>query len=248
MIAGASEGLGAAFAEGLARRGLNVVLLARRADLLAQVASSLAAAHGVETRAVACDLASPDLAAQLAGAFDDLDVGVAVYNAAYSFIAPLADRPLGDALRVIDVNVRGPVIFAHAVLPGMLARRRGALVLMSSMAGSQGVPRLSMYAASKAFTTVLGEGLWHELAPRGIDVVTSCAGAIRTPNYASTGGRDAPGTLDPAAVVDATLDALGDGPLVVPGAVNKLANFVMRRVMPRTGAIAIMAKSVAGLS
>jgi short-subunit dehydrogenase len=248
VVAGASEGLGAAFAEALARRGLGVVLVARRADVLESLASNLRAQCGVEVRTVACDLAAASFADRVADATRDIEVGVAVYNAAYSFVAPLFDRPLEDALRVVDVNVRGPLILLHTLVPSMIARGRGAAVLMSSIAGFQGAPRLAAYAASKAFNTVLGESLWAELAPAGIDVVASCAGAIRTPGYARALQKEAPGTLDASEVVDRTFAALGHGPLVVPGATNRLASHFMRRLLSRKQAIGIMGKSVKGLS
>lgn len=247
VVAGASEGLGAAFAEALAARGMGLVLLARRADVLETVAADLRARHRVEVRPIACDLADAAFAARLGEACADLEVGVAVYNAAYSFVAPLLERPLEDALRVVEVNVRGPLRFAHALVPPMVARGRGALVLMSSLAGFQGSPRLAAYAASKAFLTVLGESLWAELAPKGVEVIASCAGAIRTPGYAKALKKEAPGTLDASEVVEQTLAALGRKPLVIPGGVNKLASFVLRRLAPRTTAIGIMGKSVAGL-
>jgi short-subunit dehydrogenase len=247
VIAGASEGLGAAFAEALAARGANLVLLARRAEMLEEVAAKVRAAHGVEARPLACDLADPSLAPKLAKAVEGLEVGVAVYNAAFSFVAPLFERPLADALRVVDVNVRGPLVFMHALVPAMIARGRGAVVLMSSLAGFQGSPRLAAYAASKAFNTVLGESLWAELAPRGVDVVVSCAGAIRTPGYAKALKKEAPGTLDASVVAEQTLAALGRGPMVIPGATNKLASQLLRRLLSRRAAIGIMGKSVADL-
>ena len=248
VVAGASEGLGAAFAERLGEAGFHLILLARREPLLASLATGLRARHGVEVRTLACDLADPSFASQLAPLAAELDVGLAVYNAAYSFVGSFVDRPVDDLLRVVDVNVRGPLLFARTLCPAMVARGRGALVLMSSLAGAQGAPGLAAYAASKAFNTVLGESLWGELRPRGVDVVTSCAGAIRTPGYAAAASRDAPGTLDASAVVDATLAALGGGPTVVPGAVNKLAAFAMQRLLPRARAIAIMRDSVSGLA
>ena len=247
VVAGASEGLGAAFAEALAARGHGLVLLARRGDVLGALAVDIAARHRVEVRPVACDLADPSFVDALAGATSDVEVGVAVYNAAYSFVAPLLERPLEEALRVVDVNIRGPLRFAHLLVPPMISRRRGALVFMSSLAGFQGSPKLAAYAASKAFLSILGESLWAELAPHGVDVVASCAGAIRTPGYAKALQKEAPGTLDASAVVDATLGAIGHGPVVVPGAVNKLATFYLRRIATRRGAIGIMGKSVAGL-
>jgi short-subunit dehydrogenase len=248
VVAGASEGLGAAFAEALAQRGLGVVLVARRPDVLESLASSLREKYGVGVRAAPCDLADASFAERIAEATRGLEVGVAVYNAAYSFVAPLFDRPLEEALRVVDVNVRGPLILLHALVPPMIARARGAVVLMSSLAGFQGAPRLAAYAASKAFNTILGESLWAELAPSGVDVVASCAGAIRTPGYARALQKEAPGPLDPSEVVERTLAGLGRGPLVVPGATNRLASHFMRRILSRRQAIGIMGKSVRGLA
>jgi short-subunit dehydrogenase len=226
---------------------MNLVLLARRAPVLGALAADLTSRHPIEVRPLICDLADAGFTEGLIRETAGLDVGVAVYNAAYSFVAPLLERPLEDALRVVDVNVRGPLRFSHTLVPPMIARGRGALVLMASLAGLQGSPRLAAYAASKAFNIVLGESLWAELAPKGIDVVVSCAGAIRTPGYAKALKKEAPGTLDAAAVAEATLAALGHGPLVTPGGVNKLATFFMRRLATRRAAIGIMGDSVSGL-
>jgi len=245
VVAGASEGLGAAFAGALAARGLHLVLLARREATLAELAAKLTAAHSITVKTVAVDLADGDFVEALRAATDGLEVGLAVYNAAYSFTSRLLDRPLSDALRVVDVNVAGPLRLVHALVPAMRARRRGGVVLMSSVAGFQGAPGLAAYAASKAFNIVLGESLWAELRPEGVDVVTAVAGAIRTPNFGAASTREAPGTLDPAVVAGQALDALGHGPIVVPGAVNKLALFVMRRLLSRAGAVGLMERSTA---
>lgn len=248
IVAGASEGLGAAFAASLAARGVNLVLLARRAELLDDVAARLRAESGVEVRTEACDLARPDLADVLERAAGGLDVGLAVYNAAYAPVGAVLERSLDELTRVVDVNVRGPIVFARTLAPKMVARGRGGVVLMSSMAGFQGSPRIATYAASKAFAIVLGEGLWSELAPLGVDVVVSCAGAIRTPGYAKASRAEAPGTLDARVVAEQTLDALGRGPTVVPDATNCFARFLLGRVVPRRAAIALMARSTKELT
>jgi hypothetical protein len=247
VVAGASEGLGAAFAEALAARGLDLVLLARRAAVLEALGAELTAKHGVAVRTLACDLAEPGFADALAEATRGLEVGLGVYNAAYSFVGPLLERPLEDALRVVEVNCAGPLRFVHALAPAMLARGRGGLVLMSSLAAFHGGPRLAAYAASKAFNLILAEGLWGELAPKGVDVLASCPGAIRTPGYLRRAASDAPGTLDPEVVATRTLDALGRGPTVVPGAVNRLATIVLGRLLPRASAVSIMGRSTADL-
>ena len=120
---------------------------------------------------------------------------------------------------------------------------------MSSLAGSQGSPNLAAYAATKSFNAILAEGLWKELKPRGVDVLACMAGAILTPGYREAeSSKPAPGTLEAKDVAEQTLNALGKGPIVVPGAVNKLARFVLMRLFSRRAAIAIMAKNTGGLS
>ena len=248
IVAGASEGLGAAFAAALAARGMNLVLLARRAALLADVKDRLAAETSVDIRTETFDLARPDLASFLGAITRDLEVGLGIYNAAYAPIGNLLERSHDELVRVVEVNVRGPLVFARSLAPAMVARGRGGIVLMSSMAGFQGAPRIATYAASKAFNTVLGEGLCAELAPHGIEVLVSCAGAIRTPGYKSSARGDAPGTLDPAVVAERTLHALGRGATVTPGAINRIARFVLGRVLSRRAAVALMAKNTRGLT
>ena len=163
VVAGASEGLGAAFAAELARRGMHLLLIARREQVLRSVADRLRRDHGIEIRVLVLDLASPKLAETLSSATADLEVGVIVYNAAFVPVARFVELE-DDALnQLLHVNVQGPVRFLRALLPSMRERRRGAVVLMSSLAGMQGSPRLAAYAASKAFNTVLAESLWDEL-------------------------------------------------------------------------------------
>jgi short-subunit dehydrogenase len=248
IVVGASAGLGKAFARSLARRGVHVALVARRGERLEALAVELRREFGVNVQTTVLDVGSAEAKDALAALASSLDVGVAVYNAAFAPLGEFVERPLDDWLRVVDVNVRGPLCLARACAPSMVARGRGAVVLMSSLAGEQGTPRLATYAASKAFNTVLAEGLWHELRPHGVDVVASCAGAIRTPGYVKTRGAEAPGTLDPEEVSEQTLLSLGGGPRVVPGLTNRLANEVMRRLLPRRLAIHIMAQSTETLS
>jgi uncharacterized protein len=247
VVAGASEGLGAAFAEALAARGLDLVLLARREHALRELASNIERRHRVSVRPVACDLKDASFVDRLLDALAGQDVGLAIYNAAFSVLGPLLDRPLDDALRIVDVNVKGPLRMVHALAPAMRRKRRGGIVLMSSIAGFQGAPRLAAYAASKAWNIVLGESLWAELRPDGVDVLVSCAGAIRTPNYERALAKEAPGTLDSRVVAERTLEALGSGPAIVPGAINKIATFVLGRLLPRANAIAIMDRSTRSL-
>ncbi|HEV2310851.1 MAG TPA: SDR family NAD(P)-dependent oxidoreductase, partial [Acidimicrobiia bacterium] len=105
LVLGASEGLGAAYAHQLARRGLNVVVAARRAEPLAAVAATLRDEHGVDARSVAVDLAAPDLVARLRGATDGLDVGLLIHNGTADFIGPFVDEGYDHAQHQVAVNV-----------------------------------------------------------------------------------------------------------------------------------------------
>jgi short-subunit dehydrogenase len=243
LVAGASAGLGESFARALAARGLNLLLVARRADALDGVAAALRAAHGVEVRTAAADLARPDLGEVVAALAEGAEVGLLVYNAAASAIGPFLERPLAEQLRVIDVNCRAPLVLAHRLGGAMAARGRGGLLLMASLAGGQGNPLLASYAASKAFDVVLAEGLWAELRGRGVDVLACRAGATDTPGYAASRPKASVPLMDADEVARQALAALGAGPTVVAGALNKVAAFAFGRLLPRRAAIRIMERA-----
>jgi short-subunit dehydrogenase len=247
LIAGASAGLGEAFARRLAAEGLNLVLLARRQSALDGLAQELTTAHGIEVRVEAGDLARPDLGAIVEGLTRDLEVGLLVYNAAHSVRGPFLDQPLHEHLQILDVNCRGPFVLAHGLGRGMVARGHGGIVLMTSIAGSQGNPLLVSYAASKAFNLILGEGLWQELRARGVDVVACRAGPTRTPGYLGSNPKQSLPLMEPGPVVASALAGLGHGPSVVPGLLNKLAAFLFGRVFPRRLSIWIMGRATARL-
>ncbi len=241
VVAGASEGIGAAFARCLAERGMDVLLIARQEKLLGDLAAELRDRFGVETRCLVQDLADDAVAEIVARATADLDIGVVVYNAAFVSVGRFLDVAPADLEKLVRVNVRGPVTVLRTLLPAMVERRRGAVVLMSSLAGFQGAPRIAGYAASKAFNTILGEGLWAELREHGIDVVACCAGGTSTPGYARTFKRDAPTMMAPEKVAERTLDALRRGPRFAPGLFNRVAAQVCTRLVPRRAMIRTMA-------
>jgi short-subunit dehydrogenase len=248
LVAGGSYGLGAAFAEAIARRGLNVVLLARQEDRLNATAARLKDAYGVDVIAIAADVADYE---RVKERVDELNVpiGLLVYDAAYAPIGLFEDVSEDQLLRATEVNVRAPLLLAKFVSAPMIGRGRGGIVLMSSLAGSQGSPNIAAYAATKSFNAILAEGLWKELKPHGVDVLACMAGAILTPGYqAAESAKPAPGTMAAVDVAEQTLNALGKGPIFVPGAVNKIARFVLLRLLSRRVAIAIMSKNTGGLS
>lgn len=226
IVLGASEGLGEAYARGLAARGLDVVVVARRGDPLRAVAGEIAAAHGVTTRAAVLDLAAPGFLDELCAQTDDLDVGLVVYNGAAGYIGPFLDGGDDAITSIVAVNCLGPLKVCQHFGARLLARGRGGIVLMSSAAGLAGSAFNSAYAASKAFDLVLGESLWAEWRDHGVDVLSVIGPAIDTPTFRRTLSSEAranlPAPMDPAVVVEQVLDALGTDPSFVPGEIGPL--------------------------
>lgn len=246
VVAGGSAGIGAAFAEELAARGCHLVLVALDADELAALAERLHTAHGVEVHTVALDLARDDLLEELRGHLEDRDVGLVVWNAA---LAPSGrfDRVAPDTLdTAVTLNVHGPVRLLRALAPRLVARGRGGIVLMASLASLQGTGTLATYAATKAFNRVLAEGLWADLRPEGIDVVAVAPGATDTPAYRRA-VRGGPRPTDPATVARAGLDGLGAGPVVVPGRSNRVSAQLLSRLLPRRTAVRLMSRVTRGM-
>jgi short-subunit dehydrogenase len=246
VIAGASEGIGASFSRKLAARGINVVLIARRAAPLEELAADLRRSHGVEVKVQPLDLGSPDAVAGVSAATEGLDVGLLIYNAAYSPIGTFLGCSVEEHLKAVDVNVCGPLRLSHYFGHRLVDRGRGGIILMSSMSGFQGTAMVANYAATKAYDTILAEGLWYELRQQGVDVLACVAGATLTPNYESstdripTRGLARP--MQPDDVTEQALQDLGQRLYGVSGRRNRLASVLLRRLLPRRAAIEMVSK------
>ncbi len=250
VVAGASAGLGAEFATQLAARGLNLVLIARRKELLDELGAQLTQDYTIEVRPLELDLAREDVSSVVEVATSDIDVGLLVYNAAISMIGPYLQTSLQDHLNEIAVNCRAPLTLSYILGQKMVKRRRGGIVLMSSLSSSQGSALITNYTATKAYNRLLAEGLWEELRTQGVDVMACCPSAVSTPNYlasAPRSGRISASTMTPHAVVTETLAALGKQPVIIPGWSNRLANVFMQRVLPHKTAIKLMGRVMRGM-
>ena len=248
LVAGAAVGLGAEYSRQLATRGLDLVMLDRDAGPLAAAAAEVRAAHGVEVHELVADLGHPEVVATLTAGLGGREVGLLVYNAALGTVAPFLELAPPHLDAMIAVNCRGPVQLVRALAPAMVARGRGGIVLMSSMSGNCGSAQLAMYAASKAFELVLGDALWIELRPHGVDVLVVQPGSTRTPGWESSQPDD--GTtlpvMEPPEVVGEALDTLGQEPLIIPGSLNKQSAAAMAQ-LPRRQQIEFMSQFTAAL-
>lgn len=216
VVTGASEGIGRAFADHLAQRGLNLVLVARRGAILEDMAGRYGGEHGIDVRVLAADLsqsAGPDALADVTAA---LEVGLVVAAAGYGRSGPLIDSDIDDELRMIDVNCRSVLSTAAHFGRRFAGQRRGGIILLSSLFAFQGVPRAANYAATKAYVQSLAEGLRIELAPFGVDVVASAPGPVQS-GFARRADMRMGLAAPTAEVARATLAALGRRSIVRPG-------------------------------
>jgi uncharacterized protein len=182
LVAGASDGLGAAFANGLAERGVNVVLLARRQAVLDQVAADIESRTSAQTHTLAIDLAQPGAATAIAEATADLEIGFLVYCAgADPNYRPFLANPIAAAETMVQRNCMVPMQLCHHFAPAMVQRGSGGIVLFGSGAGLAGGPNMVAYGASKAFDMVFTEALWAELHDKGVDVLGLILGKTNTP-------------------------------------------------------------------
>jgi short-subunit dehydrogenase len=235
LITGASAGLGSTFASRLAPTH-DLVLVARTADRLEQLAKELNAQHGTESEVLPVDLAADPSPAEARLHQGDRPVDMLINNAGFGTFGEFGTLPLEEELREIQLNVVALVRLTHAAIVPMVGRARGTIINVSSVAGFQPGPYEATYGATKAFVTSFTQAIHEEVRGRGVRVLALCPGFTRT-EFQERGGVPAsqiPGALWQSAeqVVDAALAALpGTGALCIPGAHNKAA-VVLAHVAP----------------
>lgn len=251
LVTGASAGLGAEFARQVAAEGARVVLVARRAERLAGLAAELAAAHGTETRVEAVDLAVPGasaaLVARLAAAGWSPDL--AILNAGFGLHGAFTGQTPARLIEMVALNCAAPTELAAALAPELVARGRGGLLFVASLAAFQPMGGFAVYAATKAFVLSLAEALSIELGASGIHVSAFCPGPVPT-EFRSVAGSPAKrssllDTVDAASAVRAALAGHRAGRIVVvqprwrgllvPAAAKLLPRAWLRRVAARFG-------------
>ncbi len=224
-MTGASSGIGVVFAQRLAAAGLNLVIAARRIELLDELQARLARDHGVDVRCVQVDLSQADAPERLIAACAGLDIGLLINNAGSGAPGDFAASDVEAEKGYLQLNCVSPMVITRHFLPAMLARGKGGVILVSSLMGFQGVPYMANYSATKGYLLNFGEALHHECRDRGVDVLVLAHGATETPgkylhpvDYSKVPVR----WMSAEDVVDAALRAIGRKAFVIPGLRNHL--------------------------
>ena len=235
LVTGASVGIGAAFARRLARERYDLVIVARNRERLEEVASELRKEHGGEVEVLPADLMDPPELRIVEKLVADTDLDLLVNNAGFGTVGPFAKLDVAKEEEQIRLNVIALMRLTRAALPGMIARRSGSIINVSSMAAFQPAPYNATYGATKAFVNSFTEAVHEELRGTGVVVQALCPGFTRT-EFQQRAGIDVSSVpsfawMTPEAVVDASLSALHSGEvLCIPGRAN-------RALMTLTGAL-----------
>lgn len=249
VVTGASQNIGEALAVELAARGYDLIVTARRADTLETLADRLRAQYGVIVDVRPADLAEPDERAQLCAELASREIAILCANAGTATFGPVSSLDAAAEKTQVQLNVLGVHDLVLAVLPGMVARKAGGILISGSAAGNSPIPNNATYAASKAFVNTFGESLRGELKRDGVHVTVLAPGPVRT---------ELPGTDDQSLVdklipdflwisteytAQQSLDALVRNKMrVVPGVTSKAmsvaAGYTPRAIVtPIVGAV-----------
>ncbi|HUZ29812.1 MAG TPA: SDR family oxidoreductase [Solirubrobacteraceae bacterium] len=222
LITGASSGIGAAIAEQLAQREHNVVLVARRKQRLRQLADKLSGEYGVRAETISCDLSKPAPRGRLAGQIKELglEVDILINNAGFATGGPFAESDPERELEQVRVLVEAPVALSSAFLPGMVARRRGAILNVASTAAMQPLPYAAGYSAAKAYVLTFSEAIHQEVGGQCVTVTALCPGPVETEFWQGAGWEVAGGKSFEKAFPSPALVSVED---VAKAGVNGLA-------------------------
>jgi hypothetical protein len=246
VVTGASDGIGRSMALELAKKGLNLVIVARRENLLKQLEDEIKSMTRVQVKTIAMDLTQPTASAQLIEEIRGLNVGLFAGVAGFGTSGDFIQTDLGNELNMIDLNCRSVVEQAHFFAKEFANKKRGGIILMGSLVGFQGTPRSANYAATKAFIQTFAEGIYYELKPFGVDVLVSAPGPVAS-GFSERAKMKMGLTATPDEVARGTVRALGKGITVRPGFISKFLGWSLM-ILPRGLRVRVMELIMGGMT
>lgn len=241
IVTGANAGIGKSIATNLASRGINIIAVARRQQLLDELQVELSEDYGVEVRTLRVDLTDPESISKIELLTSDLEIGLVVPNAGVEMSGQFIESSLQANEHMLRLNVQAPMQLARVFGARMAQRGKGGILFISSLFGYQGIPHVANYAASKAYILSLGEALYAEMKPHGVDVTVLSPGLTDTAmpaNMPINFSRMPIFSQHPDDVARTGLNALGRKATVVAGLLNKFYAW-QNRLLPRAFPVAL---------
>src|SRR6266567_4090436 len=252
LVTGASSGIGKEFARQLAASGINVVLVARREDMLKEAGVEGSKRYGVEHRILVLDVSREDFIGRLASATNDLDIGLVVSNAGTGNPGEFLklDRQLLQA--TLRLNTMSHLDIAHYFGRKLAVRRRGGLILVGAMGAENGIPCIANDGAAKAYVHSLGEALHYEFKPLGVCVTVLAAGFTNTPVLEKFGFDPKTMPMKPMSVEQCVSEGLSgllkNRSRIVPGRLNRILNALVPASLARKMEADLLGKGLANKS
>jgi short-subunit dehydrogenase len=252
LVTGASSGIGKEFAQQIAASGINIVLVARREDLLKEVGVEFSKRYGVEHRVVVLDVSRKDFIRQLASASDDLDIGLVVSNAGTGNPGEFLklDRQLLE--ETLRLNTMSHLDIAHYFGGKLAERRRGGLILVGAMGAENGIPCMANDGGAKAYVHSLGEALHYEFKPLGVYVTVLAAGVTNTAVLEKFALDPKTMPMKPMSVEQCVSEGLSglvkNRSRIVPGRLNRILNALVPASLARKMLADLLGKGLANKS
>jgi short-subunit dehydrogenase len=252
LVTGASSGIGKEFAQQIAASGINIVLVARREDLLKEVGVEFSKRYGVEHRVVVLDVSLKDFIRQLASATDDLDIGLVVSNAGTGNPGEFLklDRQLLE--ETLRLNTMSHLDIAHYFGGKLAERRRGGLILVGAMGAENGIPCMANDGGAKAYVHSLGEALHYEFKPLGVYVTVLAAGVTNTAVLEKFALDPKTMPMKPMSVEQCVSEGLSglvkNRSRIVPGRLNRILNALVPASLARKMLADLLGKGLASKS
>jgi len=245
LITGAARGIGRAFAAQLAEQGFDLILVARRSDVLQEMALDLGTRFGGDVRVLAMDLSDPSAVPDLMSSTESTPVGLVVAAAGFGSIGPFLDQDMVSEINMVDLNCRSVVELCYGFGQRMSASQRGGIVLFGSLVGFNGAPLSATYAATKGFVQSFAEGIAAEMRPHGVSVLSVAPGPVGT-GFAARAGMRMGQAATPELVARSALAVLGRRTTVRPGFLAKFLGWSLA-MLPRWGRVRVTGVIMTGM-
>jgi short-subunit dehydrogenase len=247
LVSGASVGMGREISYGLAKRGLNLILFARRLELLVEISENIKTRFSVDVQVLSCDLSIESEIETLFFNIKDKEIGLFVAAAGFGTSGAFIDSDIENELNMIDLNCRSVVKMTYHFANEFSKKNKGGIVLFSSLVAFQGTPYSANYSATKAFIQNFAEGLCVELSEFGVDVLSVAPGPVQT-GFSQRANMVMGNALNPREVAEEIILALGKKSLVRPGFLSKALEFALKSLIFRRARVYMMKMVMGGMT